>query len=405
MPLEPARRRVLRVGLTGGIGSGKSTVAARLTDLGAAVVDADRVAREVVEPGMPALAAIADRFGSDLLTPEGALDRPALGRVVFGDPAALRDLEAITHPAIWARTDELMAEAAARTDVVVHDMPLLVEKCMAPEYHLVIVVGTSEETRVHRLVEHRGMSEDDARARIRAQASDEQRHAAADAWLDNEGAPADLTFAVEALWRNRIRSFADNLEAGTVVRYPSPVRLSAPDPGWAATAERLLARVGRALGDRAVTLDHVGSTAVPGLPAKDVVDLQVGVTSLEAADDPTFVEAMSAAGFPRFPGEWVDHDEHGRAVLPKRLHGCCDPARPVHLHVREAVSPGWAWARDFRDWLRAEPAERDAYAAEKQRVAAQGLGGAAYSAAKEPWFAASRQRLDGWLATRAASGR
>lgn len=148
---------MLRVGLTGGIGSGKSTVSARLTQRGAVVIDADRIAREVVQPGTSGLAAIEDRFGAQVLLPDGELDRPALGRLVFGEPEALQALEAITHPAIWAQTaTEFAAAKAAGAAVAVHDMPLLVEKAMSAEYHLVAVVGASEQTRVRRLVTHRG---------------------------------------------------------------------------------------------------------------------------------------------------------------------------------------------------------------------------------------------------------
>lgn len=194
---------MLRIGLTGGIGSGKSTVAQHLSDLGAVVVDADAVAREVVEPGMPALTEIRERFGDAVFGADGALDRPALGRVVFGDPAALRDLEAITHPAIWARTAELMA-AAPDDAILVHDMPLIVEKGMGQDYDLVIVVGVDEDVRLDRLVRDRGMSPEDARARIEAQATDEQRRAVADVWLDNNGTPEQLEAAVTALWNDRI---------------------------------------------------------------------------------------------------------------------------------------------------------------------------------------------------------
>mgnify|MGYP001073867216 CR=1 FL=1 len=152
---------MLHVGLTGGIGSGKSSVARRLAELGAVVVDADQVARDVVAKGEPALAAVVERFGPRVLRPDGQLDRPALGRVVFADPEALRALEGITHPAVWERTARLREEAAgAGAAVLVHDMPLLVEKQMSPEYHLVVVVDTPVETRVRRLVEHRGMPEE-----------------------------------------------------------------------------------------------------------------------------------------------------------------------------------------------------------------------------------------------------
>ena len=216
--------------------------------------------------GEPALDQIVERFGSQLLTEEGELDRPALGRVVFGDPAALRDLEAITHPAIWARTAELREQAReAGTRILVHDMPLLVEKSMVAEYHLVLVVHTDVETRVRRLVEHRGIPEEDARARMRSQVSDAQRRAAADVLLGNESTPEDLAAQVDRLWSERLTPFADNLTAGRRAERPDDVTIQAPDPGWPAAAQRLLARMRHALGDRLVTADHVGSTAVPGL--------------------------------------------------------------------------------------------------------------------------------------------
>ena len=269
---------MLRVGLTGGIGSGKSTVSAQLASLGAVVVDADAVAREVVEPGTPGLAAVVDRFGPGVVGRDGALDRPALGRVVFGDAAALRDLESLTHPAIWERTAQIIDDAGPDA-VVVHDMPLLVEKGMGADYHLVVVVGAAEDVRVRRLVDQRGMTEADARARISAQADDDARRAAADVWLDNEATTEALRAAVLRLWHERIEPFELNLRHGIRSRLSHPT-LSAPNPDWPSQAARLLARIRHAVGDAAVTLDHIGSTAVPGLVAKDVVDLQVGVHSL-----------------------------------------------------------------------------------------------------------------------------
>lgn len=154
---------MLRVGLSGGIGSGKSTVSARLSELGAVVIDADAIAREVVAPGTRALAEIVARFGSAVVTAEGALDRPALGQVVFADPAARRDLESITHPRIAERTAELMAAAPADA-VVVHDVPLLVEKSMGSSYDLVVIVWASEQERLRRLVRDRGMNPEEAGA-------------------------------------------------------------------------------------------------------------------------------------------------------------------------------------------------------------------------------------------------
>ncbi|MEO6789645.1 MAG: dephospho-CoA kinase, partial [Ornithinibacter sp.] len=359
------------------------------------VVDADVVAREVVEPGMPALTDIADRFGGDLIGVDGALDRPALGRLVFGDPGALRDLEAITHPAIWARTAELI-HAAPEDAVVVHDMPLLVEKQMAADYHLVIVVGASEETRLRRLVELRGMREPDARARIGSQAGDAARRAAADVWLDNDGAVAALEDAVRRLWHERIEPFEVNLQHGIRSRLTHPT-LSAPDPSWPAQADRLLARIRHGVGDLAVTLDHIGSTSVSGLVAKDVIDLQVGVRSLADADDPAFLAGMRSVGFVRPEGEWSDNGKDG-PLWPKRFHGSCDPGRVAYVHVREVGSPGWRWALMFRDWLRASPQEREAYAAMKTSVAASAPTIDEYVDAKEPWFDHADARARDWVA-------
>ncbi len=189
----------MRVGLTGGIGSGKSTVSALLADRGAVVIDYDLLAREAVEVGTPALAQIVERFGPGVLRPDGALDRPALGAIVFGDDEARRELEAITHPAIgelaWARD-----EAAPAGSIVVHDHPLLVETGLAQLMDFVVVVDLPEETQLDRLVRLRGMSPEDARARIAAQASRDDRRAAADVVIDNSGTPAELAAAVDALW-------------------------------------------------------------------------------------------------------------------------------------------------------------------------------------------------------------
>jgi dephospho-CoA kinase len=181
---------VLRIGLTGGIGSGKSTVSALLAARGALLVDADQIAREVVAPGTPGLAA------------DGTLDRPALAAVVFADQAARRRLDAIVHPLVRARTVELAAAAPADA-VLVNDVPLLVETGQAGSYDLVLVVEADEETRVTRLI-RRGLTEEDARARIAAQAGDEERRAVADVVLDNSGTPEELAAQVDRFWNERV---------------------------------------------------------------------------------------------------------------------------------------------------------------------------------------------------------
>lgn len=190
---------MLRVGLTGGIGSGKSTVSELLAAHGAVVIDYDVLAREAVEPGSPGIEAIAERFGPEVIAPDGTLDRPALAAIVFNDPAALSDLNAITHPAIWRLASE--REAAAGPDaIVVHDNPLLVEMGAAERCDVVVVVDVPEDVQVARLVSSRGMSESEARARIAAQASRQQRTGAADLVIDNTGPMDELALIVGGTW-------------------------------------------------------------------------------------------------------------------------------------------------------------------------------------------------------------
>lgn len=189
---------MIRVGLTGGIGSGKSTVARLLAERGAIVIDADAIARDIVEPGQPALVDIAERFGDDVITPDGALDRGALAAIVFHDTAALADLNAITHPRIAQRTAELI-EAAPEDAVVVYDMPLLVENNLADGWDVVIVVEADHDVRVRRLIE-RGLDEADIEARMNRQATDEQRRAVSDVVLDNSGDLESLRDQVHHTW-------------------------------------------------------------------------------------------------------------------------------------------------------------------------------------------------------------
>jgi dephospho-CoA kinase len=388
---------MLRVGLTGGIGSGKSTVAGRLAEHGAVVIDADRIAREVVEPGTDGLAELTRAFGEDILAGE-SLDRAKLAAKVFTDENARATLNGIVHPRIGARTAELMAAAPADA-VVVHDVPLLVENHLGPAYHLVLVVDAPEEERVHRVVRDRGMAEKDARARIRAQASEADRRAAADVWLDNGGSPDEVLAVVDALWADRLVRFESNVRLHRRAQYGTP-RLVDPDPTWPAQADRLRARLAMAAGDLARRVDHIGSTSIPGLPAKDVIDLQVTVSSMAEAD--ALADQLAAAGFPKHPA--IDRD-NPKPYAPdpeqwqKRFHGAADPGRPANVHLRIAGSPGWRLALLFPDWLRANPAERDDYLAVKRQLANRYESDddtARYAEAKEEWFDAAAPRAEEW---------
>ncbi|WP_240139096.1 dephospho-CoA kinase [Streptomyces sp. MUM 178J] len=190
---------MLTVGLTGGIGAGKSEVSRLLVSYGAVLIDADKIAREVVEPGTPGLEAVVEAFGPEVLTSEGALDRPRLGSIVFSDPERLSVLNGIVHPLVGARSKEL-ENTAAPDAVVVHDVPLLAENGLESLYDVVVVVDASPETQLDRLVRLRGMSQSEARARMKAQATREQRLAVADLVIDNDGPLEELEPQVREVW-------------------------------------------------------------------------------------------------------------------------------------------------------------------------------------------------------------
>ncbi|WP_174184594.1 dephospho-CoA kinase [Nocardia barduliensis] len=397
---------MLRIGLTGGMGAGKSTVARALAELGAVIIDSDLIAREVVEPGTEGLAALVAAFGADILAADGSLDRPALAAKAFGDDAARAKLNSITHPLVGKRTAELIAAAPADA-IVVQDIPLLVENGLAPLMHLVLIVDVDAETRIRRLVEFRGVLEADARARISAQATDEQRRAVADVLLDNSGAPGSVEAEVRRLWAERLVPFERNLRTGTPARRQE-IRLVPADPGWPAQAQRLIARLRVACGTAASRIDHVGSTSVPGLPAKDVIDLQITVADLHAAHG--LRDALGAAGFPVRPESTQDNpkptpqDPAGAdtALWVKRFHQNADPGRLANVHVRVEGSPGQQYALLLRDWLRADADARAEYLAVKREgeAKAAGLTGAeatsAYLEVKEPWFDAAYPRALAW---------
>lgn len=382
------------------MGSGKSTVAARLAERGAVVVDADAVAREVVAQGTKGLAELVARFGEAILTSEGALDRQALAERAFANEEATRDLNAITHPRIGARTAELM-RAAADDAIVVHDIPLLVEGDLAAGYHLVLVVDADENTRVGRLRHSRGIDEADARARIAAQATTQQRRQAADVWLNNEGSQDLVTAEVDALWSERLVPFEANVRLRHCPPEGAPVVVP-HDQDWSVQARRLVGRVHAAAGDRAIGVDHIGSTAVPGLDARDVLDLQLTVATLDDADAVT--GALSDAGFVRCQGHRRDvpqGTDDRTECRQERLHESADPARPVNLSVRPMDGSAWRCALLLRDWLCANPTEAEQYAALKRGLAQQhatDTTSTPYTQAKNQWLTPALARAEAWAA-------
>jgi len=386
---------MLRVALTGGIGSGKSTVAARFAQRGAWIVDSDRIAREVVEPGTEGLRAVVDEFGEQICTEDGELDRSALGAWVFDDPGARRRLNSIVHPLVAARTAELLTTAPLDA-IVVQDIPLLVEAGLAAEFPLVIVVHAGAQLRVSRLVRQRGMAESDATARIAAQATDEQRRAAADVWLDNSGSRDGIAAAADRLWVQRLVPFEDNLRhRRRAPRTAAPV-LVAPDSSWPRQAQRVIARVGTVAGGRALRIDHIGSTSVAGLDAKDVLDVQVVVANLAVAK--CLAADLSAVGLVSLAGRWWDNARDG-TTWDKAMAANADPARAINCHIRPADSPVWRETLLLRDWLRAHPDGVREYAELKHRLAAQQWDSIdAYAEAKTPFVFGALDRAQLWAA-------
>lgn len=297
---------MIRVGLTGGIGAGKSTVARAFSQRGAYLIDADVIAREVVAPGSEGLDELVAEFGADILDPDGALDRAALAAKAFVDEDSRTRLNAITHPRVGARTWELM-QAAPHDAILVQDIPLLVEGGMAPHFHLVVIVWADEQTRLQRLTEQRGMPADDAAARIRHQADDDQRRAVADVWLDNSGSPEAVAEAAAMLWDDRLVPFEANVRAGTAATPSGPAPSGAEADG---IAERTANRLRAVAGDRARDVARDASD--------DGVVIRVTVADGQAAAG--LVDPLAEAGFPRVDGDG-------------QVHGSADPGRPVTVRV------------------------------------------------------------------------
>jgi dephospho-CoA kinase len=385
---------MLRIGLTGGIGAGKSTVSATFAECGGIIVDGDVIAREVVEPGTEGLAKLVGVFGEDILLPDGALNRPALAAKAFVDDEQRAKLNGIVHPLVAHRRIEIIESVSGHPEkdtVVVEDIPLLVETGMAPMFPLVVVVHADEETRLGRLIK-RGMDEADARARIAAQASERQRRAIADALLDNSGSQGELVEKARDLWYNRVLPLAHNIRARQCVA--TKPELVPYDPAWPDDAARIIKRIQTACGAKALRVDHIGSTAVEGMDAKDVIDIQITVASLEVADE--IADALADVGYPR--REHITSDTpytDDPSVWHKRLHGAADPGRPANIHVRVDGWPNQQFALLFTDWLRANPGVRDDYVAAKRRA----LTAPDYAEAKEPWFLDAYPRAREWADT------
>ncbi|GFG96365.1 dephospho-CoA kinase [Mycobacterium timonense] len=396
---------MLRIGLTGGIGAGKSALSSTFARCGAVIVDGDVIAREVVQPGTEGLAALVDAFGADILLPDGSLDRPALAAKAFRDDEARQRLNGIVHPLVGKRRAEIIASVPADS-VVVEDIPLLVESGMAPLFPLVVIVYADVEVRLRRLVDQRGMAEDDARARIAAQAGDDQRRAVADIWVDNSGSPDDLVQRAQEVWDQRIVPFAHNLSTGQIAR--APARVVPPDPAWPDQAQRILNRLRTTCWHRALRVDHIGSTAVPDFPAKDVIDVQITVESLAVADE--LVEPLLSAGYPRIESIVEDVAKSGArsgvdrydrdddpTLWSKRIHASADPGRPTNVHIRVDGWPNQQFALLFVDWLTADPDARAEYLSVKRTAEAEGGGDTAdYVAVKEPWFLDAYRRAWEW---------
>ncbi|MHA7176318.1 dephospho-CoA kinase [Arthrobacter sp. Sr24] len=293
---------MLSLGLTGGIAAGKSLLSTRFRELGAIVIDADQLARDVVAPGTVGLAAVVDHFGAEVLLPDGSLNRAALGVRVFSNKAELAALNAITHPLVRAAAAALHADAGPDA-IVVQDIPLLVESGQGPNFHLVVVAQAPSELRIERMIRDRGMSREDALARMAAQATDEERAAVADVVIVNDGSRDEVIAVLDGLWHERLLPFALNLAAGRAHGGTS-------DDDAAGTA-RLLARLKHAVGESAVILALRPDAAGPAFR----------VEAADGVSPGTVLEALAGAGY--FPV--------ADAIGDATILASADPGQPARI--------------------------------------------------------------------------
>jgi dephospho-CoA kinase len=315
---------MLSLGLTGGIAAGKSLLSARFRELGAVVIDADQLARDVVAVGTPGLAAVVDRFGGHLLLPDGSLDRPRLGSLVFGDRAALEALNAIVHPLVRAAANAAR-RAAGPDDIVVQDIPLLVESGQSAGFHLVVVVQAPREERIARMVRDRGMSREDALARMAAQASDEDRAAVADVLISNDGSPERALTELDTVWQERLLPYAANVLAGRPAERPAGETVAGPGAadvmGHQGLAARVMARIRHAAGALANSVDYLGATSPAG--GGGVEELTFRLLPAPGGDRQRLQEALAGAGF--FPS--------AGGVGAGNLLASADPTVPATVEI------------------------------------------------------------------------
>lgn len=374
---------MLKIALTGGIGAGKSTVARKLAQLGAHVIDADVLARDVVAPDTEGLAAVVSRFGPGVLDADGALDRARLADIVFNDAHARAELEAIIHPRVRQRARELTA-AQEDDAIVVQDIPLLVETGGTPNFHLAVDVEAPRALRLERLVA-RGMDRADAVRRVDAQAGDVERSETCDVVLYNDEGLPEIERRVTTLWNERIVPFADNLRFGAKEGRPEQFRFVESDTAWPRRFEHLAARLRRVMGPSAVRIDHVGSTAVAGLLTEDIIDIQVTVVTLNAVD--MLESSLGEAGFfGRIAFDEPKPEGSDASEWEKRLYCYADPGNLSHIHFRPIDSPGQRFALLFRDWLRADDRARADYARAKGESAGKADSLMACTDTEEPWL-------------------
>jgi dephospho-CoA kinase len=383
---------MLRVGVTGGIGSGKSALSSLLAQLGAHVIDADQLARDVVAPGTVGLAQVIERFGPGLLV-DGRLDRAALAEIVFSDPHALADLEAITHPKIRARFEELATQLGDDA-IVVHEVPLLAERGLGAQYQCVIGVESSEDLRRERLIA-RGMALDEIVRRQARQFEDEQRRPHCDVIVENSGDLNALKVEVDRLWHTRLKPFELNVRQSRAAERSDVLSLVEHRPEWKEIATRVIARLSAQLGG-SYTFEHIGSTSVPGLIAKEVIDIQVAVPSLDTVDDAGFLRA-GFAPHPTIVGDEPRPSDPNPANWAKRYFQSCDPGAAINIHVRVAGSPGEQFAHHFAAWLRADAGARNAYAKLKRDISSQVSSVSEYARLKEAWFTEAEAPMNRWV--------
>lgn len=377
---------MIKIGLSGGIGSGKSTVVKMLSSCGAYIIDSDKLAREVVEPGTPGLHSIVEHFGEKVLAESGELNRNALSAIVFQSDEARKVLNSITHPRIAQRTQQLIEEAP-RDSIIVHDTPLLVELNLGVFYDAVIIVWASMETRLHRLQKYRDMPQEEALSRIHAQTSDEIRSQTADVVIDNNSTVEAARAQVYDLFYHYLVPWRDHLIEGEPLSMPiSLVSHQGKNPIAPKIIARLWTLLHSVTDSGIVSIEHIGATSMNLSLGQDIIDIHITVTHWNKKD--IILSTLKDGGYVMVK---YRHDEE---KLAEYILSSTNPLRKSCIYIHHVDNPCREMYLHSNEFLRLHPQYHQQYIQSK----VEGLLSEKYSHNKKLFFESLYPQIQQWRA-------